>query len=114
MLALPASPSIWHAPDGTIPSGLAEQARAHPYGRSSQSLPTTLPLRVAFPAGRLLTRPIEALFVPTATTDPPQARFASRQTQATRRKQSDLRGRSRPWPPSRSCLARLQRTRSTV
>src|SRR5262249_41912535 len=53
MLALPASPSIWHAPDGTIPSGLAEQARAHPYGRSSQSLPTTPPLRVAFPAGRL-------------------------------------------------------------
>src|SRR5262249_12858083 len=29
-------------------------------------------------------------------------------------KQSDLRGRSRPCPPSRSCLARPQRTRSTV
>src|SRR5215472_11668021 len=34
--------------------------------------------------------------------------------QATQNKQSDLRDRSRPWPPSRSCLARLQRTRSTV
>src|SRR5215471_14547243 len=100
MLALPASPSatceggvigndgedrpqecaIWHAPDGTNPSGSAGQARA--------SLAEAYRILLA-------SAPHAAI----ATMAPPQVRPASQQNQATQRKQPELRAHSRPSPP---------------
>src|SRR6266487_295893 len=107
-------PSIWRAPAGTIPSAAAVQARAHPCG---QSLPSSLtrPLsHAASLAERFRTLPPLIPHVATATMAQPQVRSASLQSQAPRRKQRQLRVRSRPSPPLRSYPVRPQRTRSRV
>src|SRR6185437_2604193 len=83
VLAPPASPSIWRAPDGTNPSGSAGQARAHLCGRSSPSLPITPPSHVGSLAEGyrilLASTPHAAI----ATMAPLQVRSASPQNQAT-------------------------------